>query len=56
VLLSGGSCTAITYYIPVIVENDRPVADDVWCGQEATAFGMYNDSFDAVGGLSCAFS
>ena len=54
--LSGGSCTPITYYTPVIVENNRPVADDVWCGQEAIAYGMYNNSFDAVGGLSCAFS
>jgi hypothetical protein len=53
--LSGGSCTAITYYIPVIVENNRPVADDVWCGQQAITFGMYNNGFDAVGGLSCSF-
>lgn len=53
--LSGGSCTAIAYYIPVIVENNRPVADDVWCGQKAIAFGMYNNGFDAVGGVSCSF-
>ena len=53
--LSGGRCTAITYYIPVIVENNRPVADDVWCGQKAIAFGMYNNGFDAVSGVSCAF-
>lgn len=55
IALSGGACSAMTYYIPVVMENNRVVADDVWCGQEAVAFGMYNYSANATGGLSCSF-
>jgi hypothetical protein len=55
VALSGGNCPTTTYYIPVVMENQRVVADDVWCGQEATAFGMYNYTAGARGGLACSF-
>ncbi|MFI5286382.1 MAG: hypothetical protein ACHQ4F_08680 [Candidatus Dormibacteria bacterium] len=55
VALSGGNCPATNYYVFVIMENDRPVADDISCGQEAVAFGMYNNSANANGALSCSY-
>jgi hypothetical protein len=51
--LSGGSCDEMVYYAPLITENNQLVADDVWCGDEDPAYGMYNSNVNAIAGQTC---
>jgi len=56
VALNGNTCLGGTWtmYVSVVVEQGRPLADDVYCQADDSKYGMYNPDPNATSGLPCA--